>query len=137
MSFQYIMNANTIEITYDTKIINLGHLPGHTHGKTKLLKEAGFTNVEGFLFTEQGKENIQNLLRGQKDTLLLIGGAMMKGFPQDMKDILAFIQTDCPDVFVYTTTVADFPADVTFPPSEEVVNQSAVTICTKLLKRHK
>ena len=129
------MNAKPIEITYDTKIINLGHQPGHTHGKTKLLQEAGFTNVEGFLFTEHGKENIKNLVKGQKDTLLLIGGAMMKSFPQDMAEILNFIKTDCPEVFVYTTTAADFPPDVTFPPSEEVVNQSAVTICKKLLKK--
>jgi len=35
-----------IEITYETRIINIGHLPGHVNGKTKLLKEAGFKNPE-------------------------------------------------------------------------------------------
>jgi hypothetical protein len=126
--------SQKIEITHDTRIINIGHLPGHTHGKTELLKKEGFRNVESFLSTETGAENIKQMLKGKNDTLLLVGGAMMKGFPSEMKEILDFLKTDAPEVFVYITSQADFPPGIQFPPSQEIVNQSAVTICNKLLK---
>jgi hypothetical protein len=74
-------------------------------------------------------------LRGAKDTLFLVGGAMMKGFPDEMKEILEFVKADAPELLVYITSPADFPAGTVFPPSQELVNQSVVTICNKLLKK--
>ena len=59
----------------------------------------------------------------------------MMGFPNEMKQILDFLKTDAPGVFVYITSGADFPPGTVYPPSQEVVNQSAVTICNKLLDR--
>ena len=129
------MSSPNIAITHETRIINVGHLPGHTFGKEKLLREAGFTNVESYLFLETGVAKVKEALKGSSDTLFLVGGAMMKGFPQEMKEILEYVKTDAPTVFVYITSGADFPPGTAFPPSEEIVNQSAVTICNKLLKK--
>jgi len=87
------------------------------------------------IFSDFGVDKIKDLLTGVKDTLILIGGAMMKSFPTEMAEILEHVKTYSPEAYVYTTTLADFPEGIEFPPSEVVVNQSAVTICMKLLKK--
>ena len=62
---------------------------------------------------------------------------MMRGFPELMADLLAFLEKECPTILVHETVKDDFDADVLFPPAgyptEEQVNKSALNICMRLL----
>jgi hypothetical protein len=124
-----------MEFTHATKIINIGHLPGHTNGKVALLKAHGFTDVSAILCESTPAEEIKATLKTSPDTLFLVGGAMMTGFPDLMADLLLFISTECPTIVVHKTVKSDFDADVTFPPTEEQVNKSALNICMRMLEQ--
>ena len=67
--------------------------------------------------------------------LFLVGGAMMKGFPDLMADLLAFVAAECPSILVHKTGPPDFDPEVTFPPgpNEAQVNKSALNICMRYL----
>ena len=58
---------------------------------------------------------------------------MMQGFPELMADLLDFVTQNCPAIRVQKTTKADFDDGIVFPPSEAMVNKSALNICTRLL----
>ena len=124
-----------MKFTRETKIINIGHLPGHTNGKVALLKAHGFTDVSAILCESTPAEEIKATLKNSPDTLFLVGGAMMTGFPDLMADLLLFISTECPTIVVHKTVKADFDADVTFPPTEAQVNKSALNICMRMLEQ--
>jgi hypothetical protein len=124
-----------MEFTRQTKIMTIGHLPGHTNGKVALLKANGFTDVSAILCTATSVEEIKARLKSSPDSLFLVGGAMMNGFPDLMADLLDFIAKECPTVFVHQTVKADFDTDTTWPPTEEQVNKSALNICLRILKQ--
>jgi len=124
-----------MEFTRQTKIMTIGHLPGHTNGKVALLKANGFTDVSAILCTATSVEEIRARLKSSPDSLFLVGGAMMNGFPDLMADLLDFIAKECPTVFVHQTVKADFDTDTTWPPTEEQVNKSALNICLRILKQ--
>ena len=46
-------------ITRATKILNIGHLPGHVNGKITKLAEAGFHNTVAIITKDWTKENIK------------------------------------------------------------------------------
>ena len=71
--------------------------------------------------------------------LFLVGGAMMKGFPELMKELLDYVAAECPTVLIHKTSAPDFDAEVTFPPgpSEAQVNKSALNICSRYLAEGK
>ena len=125
-----------------TKILNIGHLPGHTQGKETLLRANGFNNIVSILCETTPVDEVKRLLK-EADTpdgaLFLVGGAMMKGFPELMKDFLQFTEGECPRVFVHKTGPADFDAEVTFPPgpTEAQVNKSALNVCMRYLEEGK
>eukprot|EP01041_Mallomonas_annulata_P013813 gene13813-29374_t len=122
-----------------TKIVNIGHLPGHTTGKVDILKANGFTDVSAILAESTPVYDIKNILRSSPNSLFIVGGAMMQGFPELMADLLAFIEKECPTILVHTTVKDDFDADVLFPPAgyptEAQVNKTALTICLRLLEQ--
>ena len=124
-----------MKFTRQTKIINIGHLPGHTNGKVALLRAHGFTDVSAILCESTPAEEIKSMLKNCPDTLLLVGGAMMTSFPDLMADLLLFISNECPTIVVHKTMKGDFDADVTFPPTEEQVNKSALNICMRMLEQ--
>ena len=124
-----------MQFTRQTKIVTIGHLPGHTNGKVALLKMNGFTDVSAILCTSAPVEEIKATLKGSPDSLFLVGGAMMSGFPDLMADLLDFIAKECPTIFVHQTVKADFDADTTWPPTEEQVNKSALNICLRMLEQ--
>jgi hypothetical protein len=121
--------------THETKIITIGHLPGHTKGKVALLKANGFTNVSAILCESTPVEEIKATLKSSPDSFFLVGGAMMSGFPDLMAELLAFIAEECPSVTVHKTVQADFDEDVSWPPTEAQVNKSALNICRRILKQ--
>jgi len=119
-----------------TAILNIGHLPGHTQGKEALLRAHGYTNVQSILCESTPVAEVKSLLKAAatpEGALFLIGGAMMKGFPELMKELLDFVAADCPSILVHKTSQPDFDAEVTFPPgpSEAQVNKSALNICAR------
>jgi hypothetical protein len=120
-----------------TTIVNLGYLPGHVRLKTTLLNAAGWDNVVTIVLeppTEWDSSKIMDLLAARApDALLLAGGAMMTEFPEMMGELQTFIAAKCQGVRVVITTKADFDAGIPFPPTEEQVGKSALTICTRLL----
>ncbi len=124
-----------MHFTRQTKIVTIGHLPGHTNGKVALLKANGFTDVSAILCTATPVEEIKASLRNSPDSLFLVGGAMMNGFPDLMADLLDFIAKECPTIFVHQTVKADFDADTTWPPTQEQVNKSALNICLRMLEQ--
>lgn len=52
-----------------------------------------------------------------------------------MADLLEFIEKECPNILVHKTVKADFDEGITFPPSEEMVNKSALNICLRMLEQ--
>jgi hypothetical protein len=122
-----------MDLNRQTKIITIGHLPGHTNGKVALLKANGFTDVSAILCTSTPVEEIKTKLKSSPDSLFLVGGAMMNGFPDLMADLLNFMAKECPTIFVHQTVKADFDADIEWPPNEEQVNKSALNICLRML----
>ena len=122
-----------MQLTLDSKIINIGHLPGHTNGKVALLKANGFTNVSAILCESTPVEEIKATLKDSPNALFIVGGAMMSGFPDLMADLLDFISRECPTICVHQTVKADFDEDVSWPPTEEQVNKSALNICRRML----
>jgi hypothetical protein len=58
---------------------------------------------------------------------------MMQGFPELMAELLEFVAQSCPSIHVHKTTKADFDDGIDWPPSEAMVNKSALNICTRLL----
>jgi hypothetical protein len=128
-----IMSASQF-ITRSSKIINIGHLPGHVNGKIIKLREAGFTNTVAIITKDWTKAAILAELEASPSALFIVGGAMNKEYPDLMAELNAFIQAKVPSMLVHNTTAADFPAGCAFPPSEEIVAASAVTIALRLLK---
>ena len=121
-----------------TNIINLGHMPGHTQGKETLLREIGFTSISSILCEGTPVEDIKRALKAAavpEGALFLVGGAMMKGFPDLMKELLDYVAAECPTILVHKTSPPDFDPEVTFPPgpSEAQVNKSAQNICLRYL----
>ena len=121
-----------MKFTKSTKIINIGHLPAHTNGKVDILKANGFTDVSALLCESTPLEEIKNILKISPNSLFLVGGAMMQGFPDLMADLLDYIDKECPTIKVHQTVKADFDEDVKFPPTAEEVNKSALNICLRL-----
>jgi hypothetical protein len=128
-----------MKFSKDTKIIVLGHLKGHTEGKEDILKANGYTNVSSILCEEteidQIKVELKEAARAPSPygTMFLIGIAMMAGFPAMMADILEYIEKECPNILVVKTTKADFDQGISWPPSKDAVNKSALNVCTRLL----
>ena len=125
-----------------TTILNIGHLPGHTQGKEALLREAGFTSITSILCETTPVEEVKCLLKAAataEGALFLVGGAMMKGFPSLMAELLDFVAAECPTILVHKTSGPDFDAEVTFPPgpTEAQVNKSALNICSRYLSEGK
>lgn len=123
--------------TRETKIITIGHLPGHTNGKVALLKTNGFTDVSAILCQSTPVEEIKAMLKSSPHSLFLVGGAMMSGFPELMAELLAYIAAECPTVVVHKTVKEDFDADVSWPPTEAQVNKSALNICLRMLDQQR
>jgi hypothetical protein len=128
--------------TQSTTILNIGHLPGHTQGKEALLREAGFANITSVLCESTPVGEIKRLLKAAataEGALFLVGGAMMKGFPELMAELLAFVAAECPAILVHKTSGPDFDPEVTFPPgpTEAQVNRSALNICSRYLREGK
>ena len=124
-----------VPFTFNTKVITIGHLPGHTNGKVALLKANGFTDVSAILCESTSVEEIKATLKKSPDSFFLVGGAMMTGFPDLMADLLCFISEECPTVSVHQTVKADFDADAVWPPTEEQVNKSALNVCMRMLEQ--
>jgi hypothetical protein len=125
-----------------TAILNIGHLPGHTQGKELLLRENGWVNVTSILCESTPVDEVKRVLKAAstpEGALFLVGGAMMKGFPALMEDLLEFVRTDCPTVYVHKTSPPDFDTEVVFPPgpSEQQVNKSALNIANRFLSEGK
>ena len=129
--------------SHATCIVNLGHQPGHTQGKETLLRADGFTNVKSILSESVARPDIKAALQAAAaapgGALFLVGGAMMKGFPDLMKELLDFVAAECPAMLVHITSAGDFDAEVAFPPgpSEAQVNKSALNICRRYLAEGK
>ena len=123
-----------MQFTRDTKIITIGHLPGHTNGKVALLKANGFTDVSAILCESTPAEEIRATLKRSPNSLFLVGGAMMSGFPDLMAELLPYIAKECPTVKVHKTVKEDFDPDVSWPPTEAQVNKSALNICLRMLE---
>ncbi len=137
-----MMAATARRFSKSTTIINIGHLPGHTTGKEALLREHGWTNVKSILCEKTPAEEIKRELKAAatpEGALFLVGGAMMKGFPDLMQDLLQYVAANCPTILVHKTVAADFDKEVTFPPgpSEAQVNKSAINICMRYLAEGK
>ena len=121
-----------------TTIINIGHLPGHTQGKEALLRENGWTSITSILCESTPADEVKRLLKDAATpdgALFLVGGAMMKGFPDLMAELLEYVAAECVTILVHKTVASDFDPEVTFPPgpSEEQVNKSALNICMRYL----
>ena len=82
------MSNKEIVLTYTSQIINLSNLAGHT---TDLLKNSGFLNSKSYIFTGQGLDGIKAEIKGAKDTLLIVRGALMSMFPTEMNALLEYI----------------------------------------------
>ena len=123
------------KVTFETKIITIGHLPGHTNGKVALLKANGFSDVSAILCESMPVEEVKAILKSSPNAFFLVGGAMMMGFPDLMADLLSFISVECPTILVHKTIKTDFDADVTWPPTEQQVNKSALNICMRMLEQ--
>ena len=123
-----------MKFSKSTKIVNIGHLPGHTNGKEVLLKANGFTDVSSILCESKTPDEVKDILRNSPNSFFLVGGAMMTGFPELMTDLLEFIEKECPTIYVHKTVKADFDEGIAFPPSEEQVNKSALNICQRMLE---
>ena len=121
-----------------TTILNIGHLPGHTQGKEALLRENGWTSITSILCESTPADEVKRLLKDAATpdgALFLVGGAMMKGFPDLMAELLEYVAAECATILVHKTVASDFDPEVTFPPgpSEEQVNKSALNICMRYL----
>ena len=68
------------------------HLQGHTKGKVDILQANGFTDVSAILCESTPVEEVKEILRSSPNSLFIVGGAMMKGFPDLMSELLAFIE---------------------------------------------
>ena len=127
--------------TKATTIINIGHLPGHTQGKEALLRQHGFSSILSILCESTPVEEVKRILTAAatpEGALFLVGGAMMKGFPDLMAELLAHVASH-PTILVHKTSPPDFDKEVTFPPgpTEAQVNKSALNICERYLSEGK
>ena len=125
------------KFTKTTKILNIGHLPGHTMGKCTILNANGFPDVESMLCENVPVEEIKTKLKSNPNSMFHVGGAMMQGFPDLMAELLAYIESDCKSILVHKTVKADFDEGIPFPPTEEQVNKSALNICLRYLAEGK
>ena len=120
--------------TYDSLFFQ-----GHTTGKVDILKANGFTNCVAILCETTPVEKVKEILRDSPNSLFIVGGAMMQGFPDLMAELLAFVEKECPTIRVHKTVKDDFDADVQLPPAgyptEAQVNKSALNICNRLLEQ--
>ena len=128
------MSESSRFITRATKILNIGHLPGHVNGKITKLAEAGFHNTVAIVTKDWTLENIKAELRASPSSLFIVGCAMNKEYPELMAELNAYIHDNVPSIMVHNTTAADFPQGIPLPPTEEIVSASAVTIAMRLLK---
>ena len=106
--------------TKATTILNIGHLPGHTQGKEALLREAGYTSITSILCESTPVEQVKALLKAAatpEGALFLVGGAMMRGFPDLMKDLLDFVAAECPTILVHKTSGPDFDPECVLIPA--------------------
>lgn len=136
--FAIFLQKNLVEMvkfTKQTKIINIGHLPAHTNGKVDILVANGFTDVSALLCESTPVDKVKDILKSSPNSLFLVGGAMMQGFPDLMADLLTFIEQECPLIKVHKTVKDDFDEGISFPPSAEQVNKSALNICLRLLEQ--
>ena len=67
-------------------------MQGHTKGKVDILQANGFTDVSAILCESTPVEEVKDILRASPNSLFIVGGAMMKGFPDLMSELLAFIE---------------------------------------------
>ena len=132
-----LISISIMLFTKETRIINIGHLPSHTNGKTELLQQNGFNNIITILCEEWSNDKIKECLKESPNSLFLIGGAMMSGFPELMNDLLTYIKTECPTIDVAETTKGDFDEGVTFPPTTEQICKSGLNICMRKLNENK
>ena len=121
-------------ITRATKIINIGHLPGHVMGKVELLKQAGFPNAVGIVTKDTTTDAIKSELQTSPHSLFIVGGAMNKEYPELMAELNEFIRAEAPTVLVHNTSKDDFPPGCPMPPTEAIVAASAVTIAKRMLR---
>ncbi len=106
------------------------------------MREHGWTSVKSILCESTPVDEIKRELKAAatpQGALFLVGGAMMKGFPELMQDLLQYVAANCPTILVHKTVAADFDKDVTFPPgpNEAQVNKSALNICLRYLAESK
>lgn len=57
-----------------------------------ILQANGFTDVSAILCESTPVEEVKEILRASPNSLFIVGGAMMKGFPDLMSELLAFIE---------------------------------------------
>jgi hypothetical protein len=101
-----------MKFTKSTKIINIGHLPAHTNGKVDILQANGFTDVSALLCESTPLEEVKRILNISPNSLFLVGGAMMQGFPDLMAELLDYIDKECPTIKVHKTVKADFEGQI-------------------------
>lgn len=99
-----------------------------------ILQSQGYTDVSAVLCETTPVADIKAILVASPHSLFIVGGAMMQGFPELMADLLDYVSKTCPTIRVHKTTKADFDDGIEWPPSEEMVNKSALNICTRLLE---
>lgn len=110
-------------------------MPGHTHGKVRVLREAGFENLDVICVSEHANiDEMKEKLKSYPGCLFIVGGAMNSSHPDLMAELNSFIASEVPSIIVHNTTVGDFPADCPKPPTEDIVNQSALTIANRYLQ---
>lgn len=111
-----------------------GHLPEHINRKVELLSEAGYKNPIPVVTRDTTPGDIKSLLKTHADDgLFLVGGAMRATYVDLMADLDAFIAQEVPQLRVHNVTKADFPPDVTWPPTSEVLGIGAVAVADRLL----
>ena len=120
-------------VTKATRIFALGHLKTHIDAKVALLKERGFALAEPMYAQEESLDAVKDKLRAAPGALLFVGGAMMHTHADFMKELFAWVPTECPTLAVDIVHMPDFAAVVQppHPPpfsSEEVAAASVFAI---------
>ena len=102
----------------------LGHLPSHIDGKVTGLLAAGFPNAKPLYCQSQSPEEIKGLLAASPNSLLYVGGAMMKTHPELMADLFAWQAEHAPTLAIEVLGLPHFARWApghSMPPSEEDV----------------
>ncbi len=119
----------TTRVDKDTTVWCLGHLPHHIDGKVAGLKEAGFANAKALYCQTTTADEIKALLAASPQSLLYVGGAMMKTHPELMADLLAWQPAHAPTMAVEVLGAPHFARWApghTMPPSTEDVARVSV-----------